>query len=148
MNNYSLNQILNLIRTVALNHPQINYCFWGELSEISASDQIVYPMAWLNFTDTSISEKTLNIPIEIIVADLATADNRNEMDISSDTLQIATDLISALQNPIYQDDFYIKSNITLSQIREGLPDLVNGWRFTINFEVRYISDRCSIPNKI
>jgi hypothetical protein len=52
-----------------------------------------------------------------------------------------------MSNPDNEDYFLIQQNVSLEPVREAYPDIVNGWRMTLNFELAQTRDRCSVPSK-
>ena len=144
---YSLNQIINLIESISLNHAQVNGFNFGEASDISASEQEQYPLVWIDVIDSDIDSNTLNININMKVMDIQKDDQTNERDTLSDTLSISQDLYAALTNPLYQDYFMLSFATPLIPLREDMPDKVNGWELGLNFQLKQNRDRCQIPTK-
>jgi hypothetical protein len=143
----TLNQILNILTTICQNHGQVNDFGFGEVTDIAASEQENYPLVWADILPSQIAEKTLSLNLLIKVMDIQKADQVNERDTLSDTLSISQDIYAALNSPIYQDYFLITDSVSLTPIREGLPDNVNGWDLNIVFELAQLKDRCQIPSK-
>jgi hypothetical protein len=144
---YSLNQIINLIETLATNHAQVNGFNFGEASDISASEQEQYPLVWIDVLDSQIDTNTLTINMSMKVLDIQKDDQANERDTLSDCLSIAQDMYASLTNPTYQDYFTIAYNTNLVVYREALADKVNGWEMNLQFELMQDRNRCQIPLK-
>jgi hypothetical protein len=144
---YTLNQIINLFETIATNHAQINGFNFGEVSDISASEQEQYPLLWIDVIDSGIESNTLSLNMNVKVMDIQKDDQTNERDTLSDTLSIAQDVYSALTNPIYQDYFLLSFATNLTPLREALADKVNGWEMNLTFELAQERNRCQIPIK-
>jgi hypothetical protein len=144
---YTLNQIINLFETIATNHAQINGFNFGEVSDISASDQEQYPLLWIDVIDSGIESNTLSLNMNVKVMDIQKDDQTNERDTLSDCLSIAQDVYSALTNPIYQDYFLLSFATNLVPLREALADKVNGWEMNLTFELAQERNRCQIPIK-
>ncbi len=141
---YTLNQILNNLTTICAAHAQINRFEFGEVSDISTQTE-AYPLVWADVQPSNIAEKTLTLNMLIRVMDIQKADQTNERDTLSDCLSIAQDVYAELNNSSYQDYFLIQPNVSLNPIREGLPDLVNGWEMNLVFELAQTRDRCQVP---
>lgn len=141
---YTLNQILNDLTTICANMAQVKSFNFGEVSDISASEQERYPLVWADVVSSSISENTLLLSMVIRVMDIQKADQTNERDTLSDTLSIAQDIYAELNNPSYGEYFLIQQNVALNPMREALPDMVNGWEMGIIFELAQTRDRCQI----
>jgi hypothetical protein len=144
---YTLNQIINLFETIATNHAQINGFNFGEVSDISASEQEQYPLLWIDVIDSGIESNTLSLNMNVKVMDIQKDDQTNERDTLSDTLSISQDVYSALTNPIYQDYFLLSFATNLTPLREALADKVNGWEMNLTFELAQERNRCQIPLK-
>ena len=144
---YTLNQIINLFETIATNHAQINGFNFGEVSDISASEQEQYPLLWIDVIDSAIDSNTLSLNMNVKVMDIQKDDQTNERDTLSDCLSIAQDVYSALTNPIYQDYFLLSFATNLVPLREALADKVNGWEMNLTFELAQERNRCQIPIK-
>lgn len=141
----TLNQVLNILRTICNDHAQINSFVFGHISEISASEQEQYPLVWCDVNDSQMSERMFTLNLSLYVLDIQRADGSNEVDVLSDTLSIGRDLIAALNNPIYQDYFNVQFDVNFGQVREGFPDVVDGWKLNIGLELMELNDRCQIP---
>ena len=144
---YTLNQIINLFEVIATNHAQINGFNFGEVSDISASEQEQYPLLWIDVIDSGIESNTLSLNMNVKVMDIQKDDQTNERDTLSDCLSIAQDVYSALCNPIYQDYFLLRFATNLVPLREALADKVNGWEMNLTFELMQERNRCQIPLK-
>lgn len=143
----TLNQVLNILRTICNNHFQINSFVFGHISEISASEQEQYPLVWCDINDSQMSERMFTMNLSLHVLDIQRADGSNEVDVLSDTLSIGRDLVAALNNPIYQDYFNVQFDINFGQVREGFPDVVDGWKLDIGLDLMELNDRCQIPTE-
>ena len=144
---YTLNQIINLFEVIATNHAQINGFNFGEVSDISASEQEQYPLLWIDVIDSAIDSNTLSLNMNVKVMDIQKDDQTNERDTLSDCLSISQDVYSALTNPIYQDYFLLSFATNLVPLREALADKVNGWEMNLTFELAQERNRCQIPLK-
>lgn len=91
------------------------------------------------------SERMFTLNLSLHVLDIQRADGSNEVDVLSDTLSIGRDLVAALNNPIYQDYFNVQFDINFGQVREGFPDVVDGWKLDIGLDLMELNDRCQIP---
>lgn len=142
---YTLNQIINTLSTICANHGQINGFNFGEVSDIAASEQESYPLVWADVIQSSIVDKTLQINMLVKVMDIQKIDQTNERDTLSDTLSIAQDIYAALTSYIYEDYFQVQPNVSLTPIREGLTDVIDGWDMNLIIELPQLRDRCQIP---
>ena len=144
---YTLNQIIDLLQTIASSHAQVNGFNFGEVTDISASEQEQYPLVWCDVIDSSIDSNTLTINMNIKVMDIQKDNQTNERDTLSDCLSISQDIYAALCNPTYQDYFQLQFNTQITPLREALPDKVNGWEMNLAFDLMQDRNRCQIPLK-
>ena len=86
--------------------------------------------------------------MSLLVCDIVRSNDNNERDTLSDCLSIAQDIYAALTNPLYGNDFELQYNSNIEPVREGLPDVVNGWRLTLAFDLMQNRNRCQIPTKL
>lgn len=142
----TLNKVLNLLEEACGQHAQITSFVFGEDSEISTQQEL-YPLVVANITTATISDKTLVLPLIIQVLDIQRTNEDNIRDTFSDCLAIAQDLYAMMSNPANEDYFLIQQNVSLEPVREAYPDIVNGWRMTLNLELAQTRDRCFIPSK-
>ena len=91
------------------------------------------------------SERMFTLNLSLYILDIQRVDNSNEIDVLSDTLSIGRDLIAALNNPTYQDYFNVTYDVNFGQVREGFPDIVDGWKLDIALDLMELNDRCQIP---
>ena len=147
MENTTLHKILNVVQAAAESHAQVNSYNFGEVSDISASEQEQYPLVWVDVVNALVVEKTLQVVLKFLVLDVQKDDMTNEQDTLNDTLEIALDIYALLTNPTNRDNFTIPYNLQLDTIREGLPDKVNGWQSTITIEAQNVRNRCQVPQR-
>jgi hypothetical protein len=144
---YTLNQIIDLFDTICKNHAQVNGFNFGEVTDISASEQEQYPLVWIDVIDSSIDSNILTINMNVKVMDIQKDSQTNERDTLSDCLSISQDIYAALCNPLYQDYFELQFNTQITPLREALPDKVNGWEMNLAFDLMQDRNRCQIPLK-
>ena len=102
----TLNNILNIFKTIGANHLQINEVFIGKDYDMAASEKanhvllmIDTPSAVLPKTDNGYTSQTMDFDIKVV--DLVDKDLANKQDVNSDTLSIIKDVVIALnQNPL------------------------------------------------
>lgn len=141
----TLNQIVKLFEKFAADHLQINDFGHGSLSEIAASKDQKYPLMWLYFDTSTYRPNVMEYPFQVILMDLIfEAKNKNELEVQSDMLQVAQDLIAEFRdNPDYV--ISIPNDVAINFFTDRFTDLVAG--VTINLTIRDPKplDRCVIP---
>lgn len=140
----SLNQIINQLNQIAINHAQINGFGFGEDFDIS-TQQEQYPLMWSNVLDSSINDKILTVGIGILILDIVSDDDRNMKDTLSDCLSIACDVYALLAQ---ENDYYeVQPSVSLTPLFEAFPDKLNGWRMDLTVNIVTGVNRCQVPLK-
>lgn len=142
---YTLNQLINLFEAISNSHDQVHGFNFGQVYDISASEQENYALVWIDIVDSAIDGSVLTVSVLMRVLDIQKDDQSNMRDTLSDTLSISQDIYAELCNPAYQDYFILQKISTLTPIREGLPDKVNGYEMTLSFQFMQDANRCQVP---
>ena len=143
-NRDSLNQIIKELETIATNHYQINSWGFGDIWEINSSGSIDYPLMWLNIDNVAIEGSMQKFKFSLIFCDIVKGGEVNENDVLNDQLEIAKDVIAQLKHNDYAWDF-LGDGLVLEAFTERLTDSVSGYSMSIDLELPYDSNRCSIP---
>lgn len=145
-NRDTLNQVITQLEAIATAHYQINSFGFGDIWEINTSGDITYPLMWLIHDGVDISQGVQSFKFNLIFCDVVKGGEVNENDVLSDQLEIAKDVIAQLKHPNYQwSDSFIDSAINLESFTERFTDSVAGYSLSINLELPYDANRCSIP---
>lgn len=102
--------------------------------------------ASLQGATVSIDTKELEISFSLWFMDLVNKDERNETEVLSDQLLIATDVISLLNSDTYDDSFFINGDVSLESFTEKTDNEISGWKTDIRFRLPYVKDTCYIPD--
>lgn len=142
----TLNQIKNILETIATNHKQINSFGFGDIWEYDIK-KFTHPIMWRELKGASVdaSVKRITINFSFWFMDLVNKDERNELDVLSDQLLIATDVISTLGLPEYDDDFIISEQSNMENFTEKEDTEVSGWKVDVSFQIPFLQDTCNIP---
>ena len=126
---YTLNQIKKVLSDIATAHKQINSFGFGDIWEYTLETQ-VHPVMWAELKDSSfnLDGKEFDIVLSLYFMDLVNKDERNETEVLSDQLSIASDVLSTLNNIVYQDYFYVNSGVSITPFTESTDNEVSGWK--------------------
>jgi hypothetical protein len=150
----SLNQIIDLFKDFANDHPQLESFGYGPTSSIGTSVRVDYPAMWLtheqdsnyafgnkavvpemNFTvlvfDKINEQKNLN--------DVNGEASNNGQEIISDTEQIGRDLMSEIVAYWSQYGIGLQEDVSAFPLFDETDDKVNGWGFRITLKLRYFN---------
>lgn len=140
----TLNQIISDFQTIAQSHKQINSFGYGDIWDIATSGDINYPMMWVTLEDSQISGMYETLRFNFLFMDIVKGGRVNELEVLSDQLQIAKDVIIVLKDPNY-DWTFTADNVTLHDFTERFVDSVSGWTASIELKLPFTSDRCAVP---
>lgn len=146
----SLNQILNRFRSLALSHKQLASFYFGELPNFDAGEDIQYAICCCELLPGSIDRaaKQQRFNFRFFFLDLVHVSERtkeNETEVISDMSQVASDFLSMLFNPVYQDDWLINDSGIIAPVTESLGDMVAGCIMETSVIVDYTADSCIVP---
>ena len=141
----TLNQVNELLEGIATAHQQINSYGIGDLWEIVANGAVTYPLMFTVVNQSNLNGKQLNLNISLLFMDLVHKDESNELDVSSDMLQIGTDVIAQLRSPIYEDWFLVGDSVSLDDFTERFNDEVTGWKVDLTLQISEQFNLCALP---
>lgn len=141
------NQIINIVKDFCSNHKQINSFYSGQTANFQASPTNEYPAVIMLPQPSSVVENLISLNFNIFVTDLLIESNSNLDEIYSDTLLIASDLISYLMN--YDTiDIYVENNgASLQPFEAKFDDYLAGWMINLTIQVPYTANSCIVPLK-
>lgn len=143
---YTINQIIKTFEDIASAHKQIADFGYGDIWEVGASREINYPVMWVNVQPASSNGKELTYKFNLIFMDLVKKDESNELEVLSDQILIALDVLSTLDNPANQDNFIMNRTSSFEPFTERFDDEVSGWSVSVEIRVPITYDRCQIPS--
>lgn len=149
----TLNQVIQRIKTIALAHKQINDFREGDVIDFLKSGDIVYPACLCQILPGRISriEKQTTIRIALYfcdVVDLSVDSKENELEVKSDLLSIAEDMMAAFVFPTYQLDWDMADEGSIEFLDEDLEDMLTAVLLTIDIKTRFDSNRCQMPTTL
>ncbi|OOQ57141.1 hypothetical protein [Mucilaginibacter pedocola] len=145
----TLNQIIQRIKTIALRQGQVKSFFYGSVTDFALSHDTAYAACFLQDNGGNIDPdgKTLSFNFKLFLLDLVhVADEAklNELDVQSDMVTAAQDIIAEIAHSSYSDwKPSSANNITL--VTEELDDMLAGVVVDITVTTPYVKDVCAVP---
>ena len=153
--------IANDFQRLTAAHKQLNSFGLGDINQLSYWTQFrdnventeyqspYYPLLYVvpSTIENQLQYKTWNF--NIMIADILERDLDNQVDISSDTLQILQDVISQFRLSVseiqgdYYDKYYINDNVECVPFLEKMDDLLNGWSGLLKIKTMTTLNRCT-----
>lgn len=149
----TLNQIIQRIKTIALAHKQINDFREGDVVNFLRESDVVYPCCLLQILPGRISrtEKQTTVRIALYLCDLVdlSIDSKeNELEVKSDLLSIAEDMMAAFSYPQFEQDWDFSDEASVEFLDEKFEDMISAVLLTLDFKTRFDSNRCQIPTTL
>lgn len=145
----TLNQIIKRIREISLAHNQLRNFYFGVPTDFLTDKTTRYASAFLQDTSGSIDPggNVVTVGFKLFLLDLvhvAAESKDNELDVQSDMMSIAMDLIAEMNHSSYTD-WKISASNPLTIVREQLDDLIAG--AVVDFTISFPWDQslCEVP---
>lgn len=140
----TINQLVKSIKELAEGHRQIETVHYGSLLEIFGKADIMYPVFAMDLIGTQISRNQMSVSMNFFFLDRILPERTNELEVFSDQLQIAGDIIAQLRSQSF--DFSIQDNIRANFVTDTTPDMLAGVSITISIDIDYLASRCDVPS--
>ncbi len=122
----TLSELVAKLKAIQEAHPMIRTFGEGDIYDyVDNGGEIEYPVLWVVTQPSSYVTGTLRYRLLLVFADLLAEDKSNRLQLQSDQLQVAIDVISKLKlDNIY--GFNINQNINIEFFQERFDDFTAG----------------------
>jgi hypothetical protein len=142
----TLNQLVNNLQDIADKHYQINDFKYGDPWEFYSSGVTRAPEMWVTCESvTREGDSVSNFNMKIYIVDNVKTGELNELEVESDTIQIAEDVLAQLRHHGYGWAVDARANVSMNVRTERSPKNLTGVDFNVNIRIRKPDDRCRIP---
>jgi hypothetical protein len=141
----SLNNIIQVFAEFAAKHDMINSFGYGPLFDLGVDKAPVYPLMWIEPQPGIVHDHTVDLKYNIYFLDLVQKGAENRNDVHSDTFQFALDLRTFIQKNLIWDTITINTDSAIESYWEKFDDELDGHKFTINLQMEWDADACTIP---
>ena len=138
----TLNQLVAAIQSIGDNHALIKKTFQGTIVDFLSTDNL-YPAMLFDVTSAAINGSQISVDFEMYFMDRVAQDLNNELEILSDQLQTAQDIIAQMRNQL--NEYEIADNVPITFFVDDTGDVLGGVRCDITINLGYIADRCAVP---
>lgn len=148
----TLNQVIKRIKALSLAHKQIRAFKRGLITDFFADKTSKYPAALLqdNGGNISTAGHATTISFRLFLVDLVHVNNDtndNELDVQSDMISVAMDLVAEFNSGIF-DDWALSTDNVIQLTYEGDNDLHAGCYFDFSIRIMFAQNTCQIPTEI
>jgi hypothetical protein len=142
----TINKYKQILTGFFKKHLQINTVLFGSKLDLAGNENIIYPVANIQFMDSSVSGNNVIDRFQFTLADLQNPNNNeSEIEIINDLTLIAYDLINYLYGDDYEFLFEVSNVTSISPFTDDFGDLISGVTFIINIAQQRIINPCSTP---
>lgn len=141
----SLNQIVNKLNLIQVNHAQLNSFHFGDPWELEASENLQYPVFVTALLPGSLSKGIQTTKLYLAVADLVQRGEENETEVLSDTQLILMDCYAQLWEYFEENNIELSRDATFSPFTEKWDNAVSGWQLEVDVRQFYSRDTCQVP---
>jgi len=148
----TLNQAVRRIQKIAESHGQVRAFFQGKVTDFldDKGRKYVAVILQLNGGTISTTGKAATVSARLYVLDLVhiAADARsNELDVQSDCLSIALDLLAQIAYPKY-DDWILSTDNSIQMLEEEMEDYLAGCYVDIAIRWPFTQNVCQVPTEL
>jgi hypothetical protein len=137
----TLNQIKILLTDFFNSHNMINSVYYMDDFDFNAESSIDYPVVNIEYLNSAITDKVFNHNFKIVIGDITVPDNYEMEDmVHSDTLQIAEDFFTFLQN--YNGNLIFDRASSIQKFVDDTGDRICGIVFTIRLGTIRAQNTC------
>ena len=146
----TLNEIIKRIKTICEAHEQINSFVFGDIDDRLRGD-ITYPCVFMPYPSVSItgadesSSCSLFFMDKVIMGGASTDNTFNELEVSSDMLSVAKDILAQFNYQKFSPVWKVDRNATFTLTNEVENDYIAGVQMEFTIKSQYLGDRCQVP---
>lgn len=141
----TLNQLIGNLSDIADKHQLINGFRYGDAWEFYSSGVTRSPEMWVTCTGGTRQTGVTVFDLIITLADNSKRGEAAELDIESDLVQIAEDIIAQMRNAEYGWSIDRNGDIPIKIMTEKSPKNFVVAEFSVSVRIKKADDRCSIP---
>lgn len=145
----TLNQIVKRIKTIALNQAQLRHFYFGSLPDFETDKTIKFAALFLQDQPGIIdvggnAVSYLFKAFFLDLEDVSFQTQDNTLDVQSDMMQCATDMLAQFNFSDYTD-WKVSGVSNFVLVREELDDILAGAAVDFTISVPYDKDVCAVP---
>lgn len=138
----TLNQLVAAIQALGEGHALIKRTFQGTIVDFLSTENL-YPAMLFDVTGAAINGSAQSINFEMYFMDRVAQDTSNEMEVLSDQLQTAQDIVAQMRDQ--NNEYELADNVQITFFVDDTGDVLGGVRLDITINLGYISNRCVVP---
>ena len=128
----TLFEIINKLKSIAINKPNINYVGDGDVYTLNSLPNIDYSVFFITQNDHSIYQDTITYSLNLFYIDRISDSEDNILNIQSDGMLQLTNVINTL---VFSEDVDVDGDITFTPFIQRFADNCAGVYCTVRFIV-------------
>ena len=128
----TLFEIINKLKSIAINKPNINYVGDGDVYTLNSLPNIDYSVFFITQNDHSIYQDTITYSLNLFYIDRISDSEDNVLNIQSDGMLQLTNVINTL---VFSEDVDVDGDITFTPFIQRFADNCAGVYCTVRFIV-------------
>ena len=128
----TLFEIINKLKSIAINKPNINYVGDGDVYVLNSLPNIDYSVFFITQNDHSIYQDTITYSLNLFYIDRISDSEDNVLNIQSDGMLQLTNVINTL---VFSEDVDVDGDITFTPFIQRFADNCAGVYCTVRFIV-------------
>lgn len=148
-------QLMTDLSNICYEHQQVNSFGFGTLDQITNDIETrkapLYPKVFCVPEGVTLNQGELQYQLSIIVMDRLNNDLSNQVDVMSDTLEIAKDIFTVFnlsytpKNGDFTREYEATFGDTLTAFLEEYDDVLGGWTLNVTISQPFDYNRCNVP---
>ena len=138
-------QIKLFLQNIASSHYNIHTFGWGDVPDLLARENVIYPYMMVTPVPSTFEDGYINYGYLVSIADRIREGNQNEVEVDRDTFNIMMQVITQIDNLLYNDVDLVKGQ-TITPFMEAHRHRVSGHFSELQIRVKYNYDACAIPS--
>lgn len=136
----TLFELINKLKDIAINKPNINYAGDGDVYTLNSLPNIDYSVFFITQNDHSIYQDTVTYNLNLFYIDRISNSEDNTLNIQSDGMLQLTNIINTL---VFSEDVDVDGDITFVPFIQRFADQCAGVYCTVRFVVDNNLGSCS-----
>jgi hypothetical protein len=164
MNYTNFKKIITDLKTLEKNHKMLNSFGIGDLKQLiyltQQRDKVenttdaapIYPLMYVIPLNVTQDENFTTYRFNVLIVDIMNASNYDiEVDLWSETLQIAQDILAQYKYSVnqqqgdYEASYYLELPANITPFSEAYDDLLVGWNLELQLTIDMPLNRCIAP---
>lgn len=147
----SIVQLKKEFAEIATKHQQIQDFYWGDFFEAYSGNMLRHCFLLVDCNEALPNKNTkagnsyVDVRLTITICDKVYDDQRNYLDVKSDTLRIINDIRDTLESHRWKSWAPIQAMSSNTYFRQRGGDVVDGWVMTVVLRIKNDRALCAIP---